>query len=131
MKRIVKFRGKRIDNGEWVHGDLVTNFEYGISIMTNLHHVDGAEFNCDVFGVIPNSVGQLITVKDKVEYYESDIVVVDNRLTALTYTGVGFNGVYFNDDGSWDDEWEDKLSLRDKWELRGNTTDTPELLTKK
>ena len=26
MKREIKFRGKRVDNGEWVHGDFTMNF---------------------------------------------------------------------------------------------------------
>lgn len=51
---------------------------------------------------------------NKKDIYSGDIVVADRRLTSIQQTTSGFNGVYHNDDGSWDDEWEDNIwSCRD------------------
>ncbi len=123
--RIIKFRGKRIDNGEWIFGDIVTNFEYGISILTNLSHVDGAEFNCDVFGVIPESVGQFTGLKDDAEkdIYEGDIVEMTDGVFAIEWNDdkcvMQFSeGSPINDENTYG---MGKVII-------GNLTDNPELL---
>ena len=132
MKRIVKFRGKRIDNGEWVYGDLVTNFEYGISIMTKLYHVDGAEFNCDVFGVIPESVGQftgLLDWADK-EIYEGDFCKDHNGEIGVIDWNDDTAGWCRNVNDGQDDNTYRNVDFTD-FKVIGSTTDTPELLTVK
>lgn len=72
MKREIKFRGKRLDNGEWIYGDLVD----GDSII----HCNTAH-NGTVFpyrdAVDPETVGQYTERKDKNEVneiYEDDIM---------------------------------------------------------
>lgn len=69
--RNIKFRGKRIDNGEWVYGDL-TRYSNEMSYIT----VDLIEN--EVYQVYTNTVGQFTEEYDinGKEIYEGDLVNV-------------------------------------------------------
>ena len=70
MKREILFRGKRIDNGEWVKG-----FFYGINAVNDhigyIGFVTAAKYN-----VIPETIGQFTGLTDKngVKVFEGDII---------------------------------------------------------
>lgn len=72
MNREIKFRGKRLDNGEWVFFTLP---------------FDG---RTDYYDVDPNTVGQFTGLKDKngKEIYEGDIIDINYK-----YDACGINGV--------------------------------------
>ena len=125
--RIVKFRGKRVDNGEWVYGSLIEDkYIVGIVIDWEEHY-----FNTEYWWrVIPETVGQFTGLLDKngKEIYEGDIV----REHANDYTPIYQNGIYmaYNVDKINDPYVSTQFNViwRNDCEVIGNIHDNPELM---
>ncbi len=100
MKRNIKFKAKRLDNGEWVKGDLVHSTSYvGISYSSNefsdvpiVHRVD-PETVCQFTG-LTDCKGKEIWEGDVVEREIYDFFKgIDIRKAVIEYIGGAFVAV--------------------------------------
>lgn len=129
--REIKFRGKRLDNGEWVYGDL--------HIRTPFPHIH-SEIDYSRVNIDPHTVGQFTGLHDKYgkEIYEGDIVK-----WILTMPEVGVNGGYeeYHTEEIGEIQWDAGALYLGKYcaagfayesedyaEIIGNIHDNPELL---
>ena len=96
MQREIKFRGKRVDTGQWVYGYYVERFN-------NDHVIYASEIhNGDCFlvaySVIPETVGQYTGRKDEngKEIYEGDIVTgLFNHTDIIGHIVYGSDATFF------------------------------------
>ena len=132
--REILFRGKRVDNGEWIQGDLVQFLPHGIvRIVTQEPPYKDAEVDSDTVGQFTG-----LTDRNGKKIFEGDII-------HLEYSQVFFGGVYYGEytaevsykegcfvtDGiNNGGEIETPLSGfdNDELEIIGNIHDNPELL---
>ena len=132
--REILFRGKRLDNGEWIQGDIVQFPVHGVvRIVEQEPSYKDAEVDSDTVGQYTG-----LTDKNGRKIFEGDII-------HLEYSQVFFGGEYFGEytaevsykegcfvtDGTNNgDEIETPLSGfdNDELEIIGNIHDNPELL---
>lgn len=110
--REILFRGKRVDNGEWVYGFLVealncvTDKNETFIIEQDATYFTYGEFACAV-EVKPETVGQYTGIKDDqdVRIFEGDIVEVqyDDGTACLTEVRADGNTLCVDVDDDFDD----------------------------
>ena len=129
--REIKFRGKRIDNGEWIYGGLLYSGNYYFIVEYLLYKSD--KNNCDIginYRVLPETVGQFIGIQDKnnQDIYENDILKAPDG----TYYRVFYHdtrAIFMIE--SLEDKKSKYIEPWDDWTLyvtTGNVFDNPELL---
>ena len=139
--REILFRGKRVDNGEWVEGCLLS-FD---SVIGTKSYIIPQDEMCSWISksashtveVDPNTVGQYIGVKDKFgkKVFEDDIIeetyiCATNGRYAVSYDESSFT--YINPKG-----WEDVIDDNEYGiniglcKVIGNIHDNPELMEEK
>lgn len=127
MRKIV-FRGKRLDNGEWVYGDLIQNID---SIKIREHEKDIKRI-AKSYSIDTETAGQYTGMKDKngKRIFEGDIVRVEYTGSKVGDSGTGtvvFDGCMFAILWGWH---KDLVCLtgfcNHKFEVIGNIHDNPE-----
>ena len=143
------FRGKRIDNGEWVEGDIHKNIDF-----TKAHiHPNGERVRS--FEIIPETVGQFTGIYDKNDkkgkkIFEGDVVKAvivrdlgggtENReeTGVIAYDQIGMIGLVAEYAGTipvWSDFFQEltlSCCINDFWfVVIGNIHDNPELMNRR
>ncbi len=142
--RTIKFKGKRIDNKEWVYGYLyklpLPNGEVYMILTQDNNHLDNSlepkyhlafTLWVDLFVVDPATVSQFTSLYDKKhnEIYEGDILAVQGMDEKLEVRFV--RGVFaFLLNGDLDNEFPTCSPTHEWAEVVGNIHDNPELVKK-
>lgn len=136
--RDILFRGKRIDNGEWVDGVYYKQTEYygeSCERCCIIVSTEDLSFDQDLefYEVDPETVGQYTGLTDKngKKIFEYDIVKLGHDVGLVEYSELfgKYIVVYNQLSGNWFDfESDDCSPLSMECEVIGNTIDSPELL---
>ena len=135
--REIKFRGRRVDSGEWRYGGIHISDDGRVFIIIGSFPDKG--IGCCFAEVTPETVGQFTGLHDKngKEIYEWDVVRdgFDSVRTIKWFDNLGYDGGGAMHSGFYFDETYDgigELNYHNHMtdcEILGNTHENPELLT--
>ena len=136
MKRVIKFRGKRLTDGKWIYGDFFRNRRLAFIAADGI--VENPLASWQDYNIDPDTVGQFTGLYDREgnEIFEGDVV-----------TGLEYADFHTGDDGNvnavvvWDTEWASFMldagcrvnirpcaDIRRRIRVTGNIHDNPSLL---
>lgn len=126
MNREIKFRGKRIDNGEWVYGYLADE-----DYINDINSIDLSSIEVD-----RDTIGQFTGLFDKngKEIYEGDILGANGKIIGWVKSGVRgycYDVVYINHptgEKRWSLYGTVVEDFNNKIEVVSNMHDNPELI---
>lgn len=127
----IKFRGKDIEDGEWLYGDLIQRLGYYPAILTTYPTEEGKVGYAER-AVKEDTVGQFSTLRDKngKEIYAGDILKVGEEKDLLEVRFV--RGVFaFLWNGDLDNEFPCNAPTHEWAEVVGNIHDNPEMIKRK
>ena len=77
--REILFRGKRVDNGEWVEGNLIYRYDYSGDLVNAFSSIHIKPIGKPETSALPETVGQFTGMHDKNEkkVFEGDVIKVD------------------------------------------------------
>lgn len=137
--REILFRGKRMDNGEWVEGFYCQFHNRPITNEENSHQIFVAMENAVPFGsmigglwyeVIPETVGQYTGLKDNngKMIFEGDIIKADTHFDREVIYKIIWRNEYSCYQAERFDGIEEFINALSRYEVIGNIFDNPELL---
>lgn len=132
--REILYRGKKINNKEWVDGSIVKLKRF--SVNGDAYYIypydNGSPLSdvCKYYEVIPETVGQYIGIKDKTNYkmFEDDIIRHSGEIGIISYSTTCGNFCVLKPNTDILQEWGVWFRKNEEYEIIGNIFDTPELL---
>lgn len=137
MNRVIKFRGKRVDNKKWLFGDLVQR-EDGDFVFPK-----DAMDSPDSYKIDPSTKGQFWTTWDDIELYDGDVLEAVYVVTKELFSKVKTERITVQLELQWRKDWggfvffdrknenmehADIMALRNVTKHLGNIHDNPELI---
>lgn len=123
--RTIKFRGKRLENGRWLYGDL-----YHTGDLTCICDWTIRPHTVENFAVDPATVGQYTGLKDKngKEIYEGDIIVQQGYSGRRQMLVRFEHGAFITGEHSGSSTSTRPMLIQKRCVDIGNIHDNPELL---
>lgn len=136
--REILFKGKRVDNEEWIYGYLFNILDMAFILSGVCVVSDGSEPTPNMYQVIPSTIGQFTGLIDKnsIKIFEGDILHEPYRKTKnviVTYKDGNFHlvpvGIYSASSSGELSFCKQNIDYF-KYKIIGNIHDNPELLEK-
>lgn len=138
--RVIKFRGKSIDEGKWVYGDLLQFYLNGEPVKSNfsilpfeVEKIDEHAYENQPVSICYDTIGQFTGMYDKngYEIYDGDIIKITNsneaKHVAYSDKEAAF-GIQYSDGDFFAFAFDISGISEDCYEVIGNIHDNPELL---